>query len=311
MSDADRLKTAVGLVNSGDRKTASSLLFPFYKEMKDQETKLQSILALMTAFDPLTDMDKMAQACQEGIKLAKDIGDEDAYIYLIGEKAVQLQSLASMLSHMMRNLTLAPGWFGFATEIEKTQYERASYDRRIGLQENEGLFKEALSLAEKSSQADLKARILLMLGQDFGSKYIDHKADNMLLNRRFLLKITNKLFWIRRFNLDNYLLLNKNDRKMLNFYVQRCRQSYLEAAEIYKNLGREYDLAYAFYNLGHQLRFTNRFKEASRYIRKAEIIAKKHNNRPLLKNIAEVKKDIKSRNRTIPNYLEGETRESL
>ncbi len=310
MTDAEKLKTAINLTRSGDKKAAARLLFPAYQQMSDPHIKLQSILALMASLNPLTDMDKMALACENGILLAKSVGDDEALTYLLGEKASQLGMLASMLSHMQKNLKLAPGWFNFATEKEKAEYDRGALSQEMGLKESEKLFKEALEMAEKSTQSDMKARILLMIGQDYGSKYLLYKAEHMVMSRRFCLKITNRLFWIRRFSIDNYLMLTGPDRKALGDILNQCRESYLKAAKIYQDIGQESDMAYAYYNLAVQIRSAYRFREVERYIRKAEVIAKKHNDLNLIKSIEGLKEDIKSRNKNIPDYLEGETRDN-
>ena len=69
--------------------------------------------------------------------------------------------------------------------------------------------------------------------------------------------------------------------------------------------------AHAFYNLANHLRIAFRFRQATNYLKQARVVAQKHNEQLLLKQIDELARIVKARNKDVPNYLEGETRKEV
>ena len=64
---------------------------------------------------------------------------------------------------------------------------------------------------------------------------------------------------------------------------------------------------YAYHNLASSLRTVYKFGTARRYLKKAKSIAQKYNDPLLRQQIEILEEEIRTKNRDIPDYINGET----
>jgi len=67
--------------------------------------------------------------------------------------------------------------------------------------------------------------------------------------------------------------------------------------------------ATAYHNLANDLKSAYRFRAAKKYLAKGKVVALKHNDQEMLRRIGLMEKEIAAKNRNIPDYLNGETRD--
>ena len=114
---------------------------------------------------------------------------------------------------------------------------------------------------------------------------------------------------IARYPLLEYALTFWNgDAQKLNSYVKAFTNSFLEAARLSEEINDSL-AGYAYFNLAVHLRSTYRFSACEKYAAKARAVATKHNDTALLSQLPGLDEIIKAKNRDIPDYLSGETRE--
>jgi hypothetical protein len=90
--------------------------------------------------------------------------------------------------------------------------------------------------------------------------------------------------------------------------LEDCERQYCNAVTAFRTQGDDLNVARAYYNLSNALRTANRYRRAKRYLKQAEIIARRLNDETLLKKIPLLKERIRQRNRNVPNYAAGEGR---
>lgn len=114
--------------------------------------------------------------------------------------------------------------------------------------------------------------------------------------------------WLRYYLFDHRFIFNTEHRQELKALIRSYRADYLRAATLFDGVGSSM-AANAYYNLANHLRTAFRFREARKYISKAEAIARTHNDVVVLRQAKVLKRIIKARNKDIPNYVAGEKRD--
>ena len=118
------------------------------------------------------------------------------------------------------------------------------------------------------------------------------------------------MFSFAHCSLFEYLLaFSSGDAQKLNAYVKLFTNSFLKAAHLAEEI-KDPLAGYAYYNLAVHLRPTYKFGIAKKYLAKARDIASAHNITDLIQQIKSLEKSIEARNKDIPDYLSGESRES-
>lgn len=117
------------------------------------------------------------------------------------------------------------------------------------------------------------------------------------------------MFEFMHYPFFEYLLTFWNgDAQKLNAYFNSFTSCFLRAARLFEEIGDSL-AGHAYHNLAIYLKSTYRFRAAKGYLAKARIIALKHNDAALMRLLDALEGSIKAKNRDIPDYLSGETRE--
>ncbi len=270
---------------------------------EDNKSRLESIIDSLNISSRLRNHSKLIKSCEEGMEIARNLKDYATQAYLMARKALFLSLDISLHIYAQQNIVLSPNWIGFSLKADERRYKDLTNQIKANRNEIKHLFGKAMQIAEQQGRQDLKAHILMLMGQYYGGKLSDYKTEHIAKKPRSRLS---NLCLAKRYNLDYYLVFDRNDRRKMKKYLFLCRKKLLEAAVLFEAVADKSKESYALYNLANQLRTANKFKEASKYLTQAKIIARKSSDVNLLKMADEMEKRIKTRNKDIPNYVGGE-----
>lgn len=306
MSEKSELQNAIGLVLQGDRAAARAALLSLEPRIKDQHMRVQLIDAMLSVLDPLTDNAKQVELSVEGAQIAETIGLPDLAADFMARKADFLMLQVSIRQHRMAMLKLAPNWIEFATEVEKAEYESLATKIAKLEQEIDALLSHAISQAEGSGDKRDLGFVLMSKAAIESSRYLQFKTAYMAHGIRAKLWIK---FRFMRYPFFEYLLTAWNgDAKKANILFNSFRDSLLKAARLFEEIN-DSNAGAAYYNLANNLRTAYKFRSARKYLNKAEVIALKHNDKIVLKQVEEMRQVIRNKNKDVPDYLNGERRE--
>jgi hypothetical protein len=307
MSEKNELKRAISLAEQGKREEAVTILVALEQKIKEPNLRLWLIDASLANFSPIKYNKKLIELAEEAISITKTGVYPDYQPYFMGRKADLLTFQISLRRHRIARLTLTPSWIGFATEAEKSEHDILMCEVETMESESESLLEQALTLAEKSGDKKTKAYILMNKGQIFSSKYLQHKAD--CLRNTFYGKLWVKFEFGRYPFFENLFSLTNSDIRKLTRYVKIFRESLLDAGLIFEGLD-DPSASSAYFNLANELKTAYRFGEAKRFLVKSRAIALKHNDQLMITKIDEMVKIVAAKNKDIPDYLNGEDRNS-
>ncbi len=306
MSEKDELKKAIDLSLQGKRKEAAAILVALEPRIKEPNMRLRLIDASLANLNPVKDNPKLIELAEEAIKITSAGGVTDYQAYFMGRKADLLRFPIGLQQHRMASLTLTPSWIGFATEMDKKEYEALKSDTEKMETESESLLEQALLLVDKSGDKKTKGYILLEKGQILSSKYLQYKTE--CLRSTLYGKLWVKFQFGRYPFFENLFgLRNKNVRKLAR-YVKSFRESFLEAGRLFEEIN-DPSSSSAYFNLANDLKTAYRFREANKWLKKARALALKYNDLVMVTKIDEMEKIVAARNKDVPDYLNGEERE--
>lgn len=294
----------------GRRQEAAKKLWPLYTTVVSESFRLQVIVeGLVNALDPFKDLDPLMTAVNEGLALSEHMDRADIQAYLMAKKASLHMNEITILQYRQQNLRLHPEWIGFATETEEAEF-RAMTEKIDETEKNaDTLVSSALQMAKEAGDRRIEACVWVCSGEVNVGRYMHFKMQAMMgsIERA---KWWRRLSLLRRYGLENYLFYNLHQIRKLRKYITDFTSSLLCAANLFHEIN-DSEEAYTFFNLSNHLRTAFKFRDARRYLKRAETIARNFNQELLLKHIEEMMKRIKARNKDVPNYLEGETREEI
>jgi hypothetical protein len=306
MSERNDLKKAMDLAIQGKRGDARTLVLSLEPHIKEPRLRLHLIDVALSVLDSVKDNATKALLSDEGARIAQALGRADLQAHFMAKMADFAMLQVGMWHHDQSMLKLAPRWFQFATETDKNEYE--SLTTLIGRSEMEidALLSRAVALSEKSGDKKIQASVLMSMGSIESARYLRFKMDCM---RGVRAKIWSR-FDFARYPFFEYLLTVWNgDAKKLNAYVKSFTNRFLKAARLSEEID-DVLAGYAYHNLAIHLKSAYRFGAARRCLAKARAIALKHNDAALLLKLNALEGYIKAKNRDIPDYLSGETRET-
>jgi hypothetical protein len=309
MSEINDFEQAVALLRNGRKRQAAKELWDLYFKVANKGFRLQIIDALVNALDPFKDLDRLVKTVSEGIGLSDQMNRGDVKAYLMGKKASLHMNEITILQYRQQNLRLHPAWIGFATEAEKAEYETI-IEKIKEIERSAGaLLDRAMQIAKEVGNKRVEACVWVSSGEVNVGRYMHFKMHAMMgsIGRA---KWWHRLRLLRRYGFENYLFYDLRQIRELRNYISQFTKGLLRAASLFKELNDSGE-AYTLYKLSNHLRTAFRFRQASRYLKRAEAVARKYNEELLLKHIEEMKKLVKDRNKGVPNYLEGETREEI
>jgi hypothetical protein len=310
MSEKNDFQNAVILLSSGRRKQAAKAFMCLYDNATDAGFKLNIIDMLMSCLDPIREVDKLLQVVNDGINIAQQLNRQDLVPHLLGAKATYVMKQISNLKYRQHSLKLMPYlWINFATETERDEYEHLSRAIRDGEAEVHSLVSKATMLARQAADRIVQAYVLMATGDVHQSRFMNLKMDAMTG------KSTRAKWWLRleplrQRGLEHFLFFTFGQIRLLRDHLSQVAECYLAAAELFREINDPRE-AHAFYNLANHLRIAYQFRRAMKYLKKARIVAQNHNEHLLLKQIDELARIVRAKNKDVPDYLEGEKREEI
>src|SRR5260221_13314582 len=100
-ADAERLWA------SGDVKGATELHVELSRHASTPDLRLRSVLALVERLNPGSDVEPILEACETGIQMAENLGEDHTKSYLMAMRAKNLAILNGLLVTAHRRLRLA------------------------------------------------------------------------------------------------------------------------------------------------------------------------------------------------------------
>lgn len=306
MSEKDSLQNAINLLTSGRRKEAAAELLNLDSKIMDKNLRIQLIDASLSALDPIKEGERLVEMSGEGIQIAGNYGKKDLQAHFMSRRADLLMTKVTFLQYRRQNLKLAPEWIEFSTEADKQEYEKLTVQVEKLEREANDLLAQALMLAEQSGNKNVLGRVFMAKGSVESSRYLHYKTECMRGNLRA--KLWLKFEFLRYPFFEHLIIFTGKNAQKLQSFVDTFTENFLKAAQIFEESG-DSTAGYAYHNLANDLKTAYRFRKARKYLEKAKSIAVKYND-PLLKQQVEMLgKAIKAKNRDIPDYLNGETRE--
>lgn len=249
MSETQKLREAQKLISTNNTKEAIQILWQLYSS-RNPNIKLNAILGLLSVLDYLSETKKLLQIIEEGIKIATMIGKRDVIAFLLGRKALLLESILGILIYRQKNLVLSANvfkWINFATEKEKKEFEAITNKRRKIEKEIHEIETTILKMANESGDSYLRGHIFMAIGEIYGSRYLNDKLD-LMKGGRIRSKIGN-IYLVQRLRLDNLLLYRNSDRRKIAKHKKNCIHFFNLAISEFDSSENESDMAHAYYNL--------------------------------------------------------------
>ena len=310
MSENTDFQNAMVLLQSGRRKEATKEFLNLYTKVTSIGFRLQVIDALLSSLDPIRQTNKLIEVADDGINIAQQLNRPEMKAHFMAAKATHIMKEIYSLKYRQYNLKLLPQrWINFSTERDQAEY--AHVTKAIDDKEDEvdNLISEATKLADLTNNKVVQAYVAMSVGDVHHSRYMNLKMD-AIPGRSMRAKWWRRLKPLRQRGLENYLFFNLHEIRALRNHLSRVERSFLRAAELFRAINDPSE-AHAFYNLANHLRISFKFRQAINYLKKARVVAQKHNQELLVKQIDELARIVKTRNKDVPNYLEGETRKEV
>lgn len=304
MSAADELKTAIQLAFAGKRTEAAALLLKIDPQINDPQQRLHLIDVALSTLDPLRDNAKLLELSIEGGDIASRFGLQALQAHFMARRADILESQLGFWRHRRAELKLAPGWVGFATEADRDEYDALTTEIEKRVKEIDNLLTKAEELAVTAGDQKTQGFILMARGSIESSEYLQGLGEAM--KSPFLAKLWLRLRLLRHPIFERLFTPRADELKR---HRRAFIKSYLEAARILEAID-DSAAASAYHNLANCLRSAYRFRAARKYASKARVIAERHDDTMCLAKLDELEVSIRAKNRDVPDYLSGETRES-
>jgi hypothetical protein len=306
MSQKDEIKKALALAAEGKRTQARADLLKLDPQIKDPHIRLQFIDAAISVLSPVEDNLKILALLMEGIKITSALQLHDLRAYFLGRIADSSMHQVVIRRYRMSMLKLAPRWTEFATEAEKRDYETLSAEVQTLENGIDSSLADAIKISTQTGNKRVQGLVLMTKASIESSRYLQYKTTCMHGGLRAKL-------WSRyefmRYPLTEYVLLISNgDARKLNSHVKAFIDSFLRAAALFEELNDPL-AATAYHNLANDLKSAYRFRAAKRYLMKGRKIAVRHDDKSMIRQIDEMEKIIAAKNRDIPDYINGETRD--
>lgn len=270
----DALKEVIALREATDRAGAKRGLRALYYRSTNPLVQINAIAGLMDFFDPMADdLADLASMCDSARSLAKRMDSKSAEAYLLAQRGYYQSFEFGQLAIERYGNMMAEQAIGFSLEDPAIVDLRQRRLKQLSDGFSEA-FKGALELAHESQSGTAMAAVLVSIGNAAGQ-------------RAMTLKLTGPKAAF------------ENARDV-------CKRTLLTAKDIYAQLGDEYDVANAQFNLANQIRFLGEIEEAKELVKSVITIADKYSDGDLRRRAGLLEERLRSGR--IPNYT-GERRE--
>jgi tetratricopeptide (TPR) repeat protein len=304
-SGEDNFRRAISLLEAGRRQDAVAELSKAYQQETRPGVRLQIIDTLLSALDQVKDNERLITLTAEAIAISQKLQQDDYRAHFMARRAEYFMARNGFVQYEQQMIKLAPGWIMFSLQKDKDRYEALAAVRQAQDREIKNLIDEAMMLAQQKGREELLGFILMSKGSISSARYMELKGDYLRLESPIVKWL--KSGWLRYYLFDHRLIFNAQHRHELKSLITSFRVDYLKAAKLFEEL-KSSMAANAFYNLANHLRSAFRFREARKYLDKAEKIASVNNDVVVLRQVGLLRKIIKARGKDIPNYVQGGTR---
>lgn len=305
MSEENKLQNAIGLLTQGDRKEASAELLSLEKVITNKNLRIQLIDAALSACDPVKENKTLIRLGAEAINIAREYHKNDLQAFFMGRKADFLEGSITFLHYEQQNIKLSPDWLEFSTEQDRDRHKELTKKIEEINNEIDSLLSEALILAEGCEKKDIVARVLMSSAGIESARYLYKKTDK--IRGGLYTKLWLKLRVMRYPFFENLFIFSRKKKKELSGLVKSFKEKFLKSAEIFTELNDPM-VGYVYYNLANGLNSAYKFSEAKKYLLKSLESANHFNDALLKRQIESLRKTIESKNRDVPNYVNGESR---
>lgn len=307
MTPEEKLKKAMDMVVAGDREEARPLLLELYQTEQRVSIKVQTILGLISVLNRRTDRKEMLRLCEEALGMVRGA----LRAKLLARKGTLMFDEVSELEHARGQIVFPPNLIGFATEADQQEYRELSNRIDALTKSSQELIKEAAEVAKESGDVAAQAEIISTMAENIGANYMHYQMRNFRgneivdttyarLKRRVFMWLGMPMSWA----------LTKRHQQKLRQLEEACMTFFDRSIGIYDQAGMELEKGYELFSAALQLRTFGKLRRAKGYLLKARPIAEKMGDKSLLARIDDLLYSIKVRGRDIPDYVNGETRES-
>jgi hypothetical protein len=302
-TEEDRFAAAEQRWASGNASTAVAIHLDLIRHANNPDLRLRSALLLVERLHPVSNVKEIVESCSTGAEMAAKLGDDATRAYLMGMKAKNLAIQTGSIVMARTKFKMAPGWLGFSLVRDEEEHKSLSARIEADKEEIDKLIQEA----QNTSRDDPATRghVLLSLGNISLQRYFDLKLDSVKVAFRLPAFVRE---FLRSYALDEYFWYSASDRQAMRCNLKECVNNYSDAVTAFRAADDELNVARAFYAAANDLRSANRFREAKRYLKQAEMIVKRRNDPELLERIPVLKERIRRRNRNTPNYAARDPR---
>lgn len=300
MTEKEKYTEAYRLYNAGDKKSAGRVFIELAHKASNKVIKINSIFGAVTSLNLVENEKEILDLCEMGIDLAKKLSDPGGVAYLMALKAKGLEMKATKYRYKRSSLQSALGWFAFALVRDEKVFEKLGQELQKTEEAVEMNVKEALELATRAGRKDALANIFMIRGEINGGRYLTKKMGNIKNPRTFL--------FFGRYHLEDVYFLFFEPERKIGEYIKNAEKDLIHSSDLSSSLGDEQGRAYALFNLANQLRCARKFRKATKLLNIVEAITQKIKNPILLHSVEELRASIKTRNKDIPDYINGEKR---
>jgi len=292
----------------GRRKEATAELMLLESTVRDKGLRLQIIDAALSALDPVRENGRLISLSEEAVGISRHYGRKDLESFFMSRKADFLSTKITFLQYKQRNLKLSPDWTEFSTEQDREEFQKLTQEIKEVNEEIDNLLNSALSIAEQTKSQQNVARILMASASIESARYLQYKTE--CLGSNFRAKLWLKFPIMRYPILETSFIFPGDQGRTLNKFVDSFTKKFIKATQVLR--GVDDSLAgYAYHNLANDLKTAYRFRQAKKYLIRARVVAEKYNDALLKKQVEALGRAIKARNKDIPDYINGETREDI
>jgi len=302
MSERKKLDEAHILIAQGKINDARKILENI--SSGDPRIRLDVILSFLVVYDHVTENDKLIELTNEGLAIAKQLGKDDVYIYLLSKKSIFILTQLSFLIGRQKNLMLSASvfeWIDFSLEKDKKEFEAISKKRKEIKQEAESLIVTIINQAECGSDHYFRGHLFSAIGDFYSSKYFIDMLDFMK-GGKIQSKLAN-IYFVRRWNLDLFLY-DRVSRRKIRDSKEKCILYFEKSIKEFALVGKKSEEANSIYNFAVKLKSFNHFSKAKNLLIVARLIAESLHEKVLLDKIEMLEKGILDKNRHLRNYVE-------
>lgn len=271
----------------------------FNNSLTGQE-KIEKFSALMAWLKPVDNSEELKVLCTHAIASAEKINRPEMVAQFCMIRAKVSIVHAGSAIHEMKNITLAPSWFGFALQSQESRY--FELDRKVKKiwSDTQADIDKAFVEIRKKPIAGAGAVCLKAAGETYGQYYLQLRLYTFRSKSSFHAKLAN-MYIFRWLGVDDYFVLDATARKKLKIARRDCLSMLHRAASLFKKERSYVYLADTFLALSTEHHsFVNPIR-ARYYAWRAERLIKKHEIKELEDNLALTKRRSNKIGRSIGN----------